>query len=161
MRYMEPSCPPGSGQPVGLPEDKNPENPQVPLSSILRAPESSSKHTVDNEPLNFDRSITAEESEASLLQTPVASAPHYGAHRWATRIFLVIEVMIWIELGMILVIVPWTRAWSDNGLILNYPHIREFLSIDFIRGGVTGIGLLDIWAGVWRAVHYKDPVSTK
>jgi hypothetical protein len=69
--------------------------------------------------------------------------------------------MIWIELGMILVIVPWTRAWSDNGLILNYPHIREFLSIDFIRGGVTGIGLLDIWAGVWRAVHYKDPVSTK
>jgi hypothetical protein len=69
--------------------------------------------------------------------------------------------MIWVELGMILAIVPWMRAWSDNGLVLNYPRIRELLSMDFIRGVVSGIGLLDIWVGVWQAVHYKHPVRTK
>jgi hypothetical protein len=158
---MAPTDTPGSGQPFALPEDKSPGNSQPPFSSILQVPQASSKHSVGNEPLNFDRGITAGESGSNLLQAPVTDVSHYGAPRWVTRIFLVIEVMIWVELGMILVVVPWTRAWSDNGLVLNYPRIREFLSINFIRGVVTGIGLLDIWVGVWQAIHYKDPVSTK
>jgi hypothetical protein len=116
---------------------------------------------VGNEPLSFDRGITAEESGSNLVQAPVADVSHREVSRWATRIFLVIEVMIWVELGMILVIVPWTRAWSDNGLILNYPRMRELLNIDFIRGVVSGIGLLDIWVGVRQAILYKDPVRTK
>ncbi|MGD0974751.1 MAG: hypothetical protein ABR866_11710 [Candidatus Korobacteraceae bacterium] len=158
---MDPTDTPGSGQPFGLPEDKSPENPQPPFSSTLQVPQASSKHSVGNEPLNFDRGISAGESGSNLLQAPATDVSHYGVSRWVSRIFLVIEVMIWVELGMILVIVPWTRAWSDNGLVLNYPRIREFLSLDFIRGVVTGIGLLDIWVGVWQAIHYKDPVSTK
>jgi hypothetical protein len=158
---MDPTYTPGSGQPFGLPEDKSAENSPPPLSSSLRAPQTSSKHSVGNEPLSFDRSITAGESGSNLVQAPVAGVSHCGAPRWAARIFLVIEVMIWVELGMILAIVPWMRAWSDNGLVLNYPRIRELLSMDFIRGVVSGIGLLDIWVGVWQAIHYKDPVSTK
>ncbi len=158
---MDPTYTPGSGEPIGLPEDKSPENSQVPLSSSSRAPQISSKHSVGNQPLGFERGVTPEESGPNLLQAPVAVVSHRGLPRWATRLFLVVEVMIWVELGMILVIVPWTRAWSDNGLILNYPRIRELLSIDFVRGIVTGIGLLDIWVGVWQAIHYKDPVSTK
>lgn len=62
---------------------------------------------------------------------------------------------------MILVVVPWTHAWSNNGLVLNYPRIRELLSMNFVRGVVTGIGLLDIWAGMWQAIHYKEPAGRK
>ena len=158
---MDPAYTPGSGQPIGLPEDKSPEDSQVPLSASSRAPQPSSKHSVDNEPLGFDSRIAAGESGSNLLQAPVAGVSQRGLPRWATRLFMVVEVMIWVELGMILVIVTWTRAWSDNGLVLNYPRVREFLGIDFIRGIVTGIGLLDIWVGAWQAIHYKDPVSTK
>jgi len=158
---MDPTYTPGSGQPFGSPEDKSPENCRPRLSSSLPAPQSSSKHNVSNEPLGFERGITAEESGSNLLQAAVGGVPQAGAPRWAARIFLVIEVMVWVELGMILVVVPWTHAWIDNGLVLNYPRIREFLSIDFVRGVVTGVGLLDIWVGVWQAIHYKDPVSAK
>ncbi|MGA2989712.1 MAG: hypothetical protein ABSD88_04480 [Candidatus Korobacteraceae bacterium] len=76
---------------------------------------------------------------------------------WTARIALVIEVMVWIELGMILVFVPWKRAWTDNSFVLNYPQLREFLGMNFVRGAVTGIGLLDLWVGISRAVYYKDP----
>ena len=114
-----------------------------------------------NEPLSFDRGLTAEESGSNLGQTPDAECVSSGVPRWAARIFLVVEVIIWVELGMILAIVPWMRAWSDNGLVLNYPRIRELLSMDFVRGVVSGIGLLDIWVGVWQAIQYKDPVRTK
>jgi hypothetical protein len=148
---------PGPG-PFDSPEEKCPENLRPPLSPGLRVPETSSKHNVSNEPFSFDPGISPGESGSNLLQAPVRGV---GASRWAARIFLVIEVMIWIELGMVLVIVPWTRAWSDNGLVLSYPRLREFLNINFIRGVVTGIGVLDLWAGISQAVHYKDPVSTK
>jgi hypothetical protein len=158
---MDPTYTPGPAQPFGSPEDKSPENARSPLSSSLRVPQTSSKHTVGDEPFVFDHGITPGDSGSNLLPAPVAGESHYGAPRWAARIFLVIEVMIWIELGMILVVVPWTRAWGDNGLVLNYPRIREFLSINFVRGAVTGIGLLDIGTGIWQAVHYKDPVRTK
>jgi hypothetical protein len=116
---------------------------------------------VGNEPLSFDRSLSATESGSHLAPVPVTAVSQRASSRWATRIFLVIEVVIWVELGMILVIVPWTRAWTDNGLVLNYPRLREFLAMDFIRGVISGIGLLDIWVGVWQAIRYKDPVSTK
>jgi hypothetical protein len=69
----------------------------------------------------------------------------------------VIEVMIWLELGLILILVPWKRAWTDNSLVLNYPQMRAFLEMNFIRGAVTGIGLLDLWVGISRAVAYRDP----
>jgi hypothetical protein len=116
---------------------------------------------VGNKPLSFDRGITAEESGANLGQAPDEDVSPRGVSRWAARIFLVVEVIIWVELGMILAVVPWMRAWSDNGLVLNYPRIRELLSMDFVRGVVSGIGLLDIWVGVWQAIRYKDPVRTK
>jgi hypothetical protein len=153
---MDPIYPPGSGQPSGFSENKVPEDSKPPSSR-----RASSKQSVENDQLGFEGGIGAGEPGSNLLQVPVTSVSRSGAPRWATRIFLVIEVIIWIELGMILVVVPWTHAWSDNGLILNYPRIRELLSINFVRGVVTGIGLLDIWAGVSQAIHYQDPVGTK
>ena len=124
---------------------------------------------MENEQLGFDRGVGAAEAGPNLLPAAgmgsppgsAASVSHSSVPRWVARIFLVIEVVLWIELGMILVVVPWTRAWSENSLILDYPRIRELLSINFVRGVVTGIGLLDIWAGVSQAIHYKDPAATK
>jgi hypothetical protein len=76
---------------------------------------------------------------------------------WVERFSLVIKVVIFIEMGMVLAILPWMRVWTDNGLITGYPHMRAFIQLNFVRGIVTGIGLIDIWIGIWEAVHYRDP----
>jgi hypothetical protein len=162
---MDFSRTPGS-EPFGFPDDKHPED-FKPTSGC----QASSNQSVENEQVGFDRGVGAAEAGPNLLPVPgmgsqpdpavVASVSHSSVPRWAARIFLVIEVVIWIELGMILVVVPWTHAWSENSLILDYPRIRELLSMNFVRGAVTGIGLLDIWAGVSQAIHYKDPVGRK
>ncbi len=162
---MDFSRTPGS-EPFGVSEDKHAED--FKPTSGLRA---SSNQNVENEQLGFDRSVGAAEAGTNLLPAAgigsppgsavVASVSHSSVPRWVARIFLVIEVVLWVELGMILVVVPWTHAWSENSLILDYPRIRELLSINFVRGVVTGIGLLDIWAGVSQAIHYKDPADTK
>ena len=75
----------------------------------------------------------------------------------SNRLFLVIRVVFWIELGMLLVVLPWTKVWTDNGLLLRWPALRVWLQQNFVRGATSGLGLLDIWIGVWDAVHYRDP----
>ena len=79
-----------------------------------------------------------------------------GLPIWMQRTFLIIFVLLCIELGIVLVAVPWRPIWSDNALLANYPHLRTFLRLGFVRGAITGIGLLDIWIGIWEAVHYRE-----
>jgi hypothetical protein len=59
-------------------------------------------------------------------------------------------------MGIMLVVLPWTRFWSDNTLLLRNLSLREFVLQDFVRGAVSGLGLVDIWIGIWEGVHYRE-----
>jgi hypothetical protein len=75
---------------------------------------------------------------------------------WIDRMALVIRVVFYIELGMLLAVLPWTRLWTDNGLVSGLPKLREIMQMNFVRGLVSGIGLVDIWIGIWEAVRYRE-----
>jgi hypothetical protein len=75
---------------------------------------------------------------------------------WIDRVALVIRVVFYIELGMLLAVLPWTRLWTDNGLVASLPKLRDLLQMNFIRGLVTGVGLVDVWIGIWEAVRYRE-----
>lgn len=90
--------------------------------------------------------------------TPIAVEKASRATVWLHRISLVIFVIFCIELGMLLAVLPWTPVWVNNGLVVAYPLLKSILQQNFVRGLVTGFGLVDIWIGIWEAVHYSDPV---
>ncbi len=75
---------------------------------------------------------------------------------WMRRLSLVVFVTFCVELGLLLAILPWTRLWSENGLLLEHPMIREILQHNFMRGAVSGLGLVDAWLGIWEAVRYRE-----
>jgi hypothetical protein len=75
---------------------------------------------------------------------------------WLQRTFLLVYVLFCIELGLLLLVVPWTPLWSNNGLLVSWPSFRHFLGHGFVRGAVSGLGLVDIWLGVLEAVRYRD-----
>lgn len=75
---------------------------------------------------------------------------------WAQRLKLVVFVLFCIELGMLLAVLPWTRVWTENSLLTAYPSIRAFLQHNFVRGAITGLGLIDIWLGIREAVTYHE-----
>ena len=100
------------------------------------------------------------------IEKPVAeSAPMPAPKRvpryviWSHRLSLVVLVVFCIELGMLLAILPWTTVWNQNSFLAAYPGLRSFVQNNFVRGIATGLGLVDIWIGIWEAVHYRDPVS--
>lgn len=90
------------------------------------------------------------------LVTQDAPKPPSSAAIWIDRLGLVIRVVFYIELGMLLAVLPWTRLWTNNSLVMDFPRLNGILQMNFVRGLVTGIGLVDIWIGVWEAVRYRE-----
>jgi hypothetical protein len=89
---------------------------------------------------------------------PAAAVPEEAPPVWMARAMLVVLVAFCIEVGLVLVAVPWIPSlWHENSLLAAYPAARAFLAQDFVRGAVTGIGLVDLWLGISEAVHYRDP----
>jgi hypothetical protein len=90
-----------------------------------------------------------------VLVMPPAKKPN-RPHRWLHRLWLVVFVLFCLEVGIILTVLPWTKLWTENSLLLSYPAVHDFLMLGFVRGVVSGLGLVDIWMGVAEAVTYRE-----
>ncbi len=108
-----------------------------------------------------ENALRADRAPADGKLQPVAVPPPDARVRrgtiWLHRLSLVIYVIFCIELGMLLTVLPWTKLWTDNALLAAYPSWRVMVQGNFVRGLITGLGLVDVWIGIWEAVHYRDP----
>jgi hypothetical protein len=76
---------------------------------------------------------------------------------WLQRVFVIVYVLFCIELGLVLMVLPWmTGYWFSGGWLAQWPELRNLLQSGFVRGAVSGLGLLDIWLGIMEAVRYRD-----
>ena len=85
-----------------------------------------------------------------------SSQPPRRPHVWLQRLMLVVFVLFCLEIGILLTVIPWTRLWTDNAILNGFPTVKEFLNHNFVRGLVSGVGLVDIWMGVAEAVTYRE-----
>lgn len=139
-----------------LPSDELRRKPifrEPPHSGSASQPESQGSSSLNS----FSTTSGPEQPGPQLVKPGDTPPPASPVAIWIDRIGLVIKVVFYIEMGMLLAILPWMRVWTDNGLIISYPQVRALLQMNFVRGVVTGIGLVDIWIGIWEAVHYRDP----
>jgi len=79
-----------------------------------------------------------------------------GLDLWLHRMTILLFVFVCATVGVLLVILPWRPEWTDNHLLVRFPELRTFFANGFVRGVVSGLGLLDIWIGFWEAVHYHE-----
>ncbi len=56
--------------------------------------------------------------------------------------------MYLIEAGFLLVMAPWTPLWDRNYFAAIWPWLEVAMRNHFVRGAVTGVGLITAWAGV-------------
>lgn len=57
-------------------------------------------------------------------------------------------VAFFLEVGLLLVIMPWWPAlWDHNYFVERWPFLEPFLTNNFLRGAVTGLGLVNLFAG--------------
>lgn len=76
---------------------------------------------------------------------------------WLQRLSLAILVIFCFYIGGLLTLLPWSpRYWNGNAWIMVHPAAANWLLRGWVRGLVSGIGLLDLWIGVSELLHYRD-----
>lgn len=65
-----------------------------------------------------------------------------------TRIFRVVMLLFWLELGLALVLAPWSNIWEANIFLYQYPAMGFVLKNAFFRGGVSGLGVMNVFLSI-------------
>jgi hypothetical protein len=59
-----------------------------------------------------------------------------------------ISVAFFLEVGLLLIVLPWSAFWERNYFAYMWPTITPLLKNNFVRGGVSGVGVVNLIAGV-------------
>lgn len=63
----------------------------------------------------------------------------------ASKLFGLLVVVICFEVGVSLVVYPWMDAWGRNAIPSMNPDLIELWESNYFRGGLSGLGLVNIW----------------
>ena len=76
---------------------------------------------------------------------------------WLQRLSLVVFVMFCFYIGGLLTALPWISSyWQHNGWLQSHPSINAVMQQGWVRGLVSGLGLMDLWIAVSELLHYRD-----
>ncbi len=53
-----------------------------------------------------------------------------------------------VELGLILLLLPWTLLWDNNFFFSLQPQVSEFWLSNELRGAVSGVGIINLWLAI-------------
>jgi hypothetical protein len=88
----------------------------------------------------------------------------------SSRLSVIFYIILCLEIGIVLTILPWVphgwlglSDWGNNYFLLLAAHktgygLQRFVSSGWVRGAVSGLGLLNIGMAVWELVHFRKTV---
>jgi hypothetical protein len=56
-------------------------------------------------------------------------------------------VAYFLEVGLLLMVLPWSAFWERNYFAQAWPELIPFITNHFVRGGVTGLGIVNLVVG--------------
>lgn len=105
-------------------------------------------HQQDLFPLETPDRVNPHPSKPALATEPPVPV-------WLQRLSVVILVVFCFYVGLLLLLLPWTRYWQENHYLLAIPSLGPFLFSGITRGIISGLGLLDIWIGISEVREYR------
>jgi hypothetical protein len=77
-----------------------------------------------------------------------------------TRTLRIALLLLWFELGIILILLPWTEWWAVN-YFLRYNLFAMFIQNPFIRGAISGLGVMNVLLAVQSFRTRTLPVAAR
>ena len=72
------------------------------------------------------------------------------------RLFLLTVILFCLELGLFLLVLPWTSPWEYNYFLQRFPGVATWLLNFFLRGAISGLGLIDIGLALGAAARFPQ-----
>jgi hypothetical protein len=57
-----------------------------------------------------------------------------------------------VEVGLLLIVLPWSTFWDRNYFVYLAPILQPLLTNNFVRGAISGLGILNLLAGLAELV---------
>ena len=77
------------------------------------------------------------------------------------RLLSVVSIFFCFEIGLFLVIIPWSELWEGNYLLTYIPTFRPFIVHNLFRAGVTALGAIDILIGISELRQFIRSLRTQ
>jgi hypothetical protein len=87
-------------------------------------------------------------STSNETTTAVESVPPQQQRqipKWVLVLEITLFVILRLYVGALVVLLPWRSIWTTNAWINNWPVVAGFIAQGWVRGLVSGLGLLNIW----------------
>ena len=90
----------------------------------------------------------------------------------SSRLSVVFYIILCLEIGVVLTVLPWVPQgswglsdWGNNYFLLLASRkiglygLQSFMASGWVRGAVSGIGILNLGMAVWETIHFRETVS--
>ncbi len=78
----------------------------------------------------------------------VTAAGRRGAppgYRWFHKLAAVLFITFCLEIGLFLLIFPWTEYWDANYFSALIPEWHQYWTNMYVRGAVSGLGVVNLY----------------
>ena len=88
----------------------------------------------------------------------------------AAKLSVIFYIVLCLEVGLVLTLLPWYSPfglsdWGDNFFLLyaaqktGLQGLQHAVSSGWVRGAVTGLGLLNLGIAFWEIAHFRQTVN--
>ena len=86
--------------------------------------------------------MTPHNSQPSMQAEPLPDKPVY---HWYHKMSAVIFITFCLEIGLFLLIFPWTDYWPVNYFSTLIPAWSSYWDNMYVRGAISGLGVLNLY----------------
>ncbi len=88
----------------------------------------------------------------------------------SSRLTVIFYIILCFEIGLVLAVLPWVphgllglSDWGNNYFLLAASRkvgfgVQRFVASGWMRGAVSGIGILNLGMGVWEIINFRRTV---
>ncbi len=87
------------------------------------------------------------------------------------RLTIIFFIALCFLTGFFLVLLPWQNLgaigdWGDNYLLSLFaqktgmPFLQQAIASGWVRGAITGLGILNLFVAFWEIAHFRRGVET-
>lgn len=88
----------------------------------------------------------------------------------SSRLSVIFYIILCFEIGIVLTVLPWVphgwfglSDWGNNYFLLLASRkvglgIQHFVASGWVRGAVSGIGILNLGMGIWELLNFRRTV---
>jgi hypothetical protein len=104
-------------------------------------------------PLTPDDSYEPAAQSLPPTETMVPSDPRPRPTIWDSRAVRICFAIFTFEVGLFLVIFPWTENWNLNYIQGLLPALEDVWVDPYFRGALTGLGCLNVYLSILEVVR--------